>query len=189
MSDTLSQWHVDHVNFAKLLDLLEDEFTIFHDGSSPNYELMLEIMYYMTHYPDVLHHPKEDLIFAMIKERDPNAARQVDLLTEQHASLMTSGAQLVCDLDEIVNGSIMPRERVDTEARVYVANFRDHMRVEELELVPMASRLLRQEDWSAIDTAIRHLEDPLFGSRTQERYAGLAEHIARQSKSEGHRRE
>jgi len=61
MPDTLAQWHTEHVNFAKLLNLLEAELDLFHKGDSPNYELMLDIMFYMTHYPDVLHHPREDL--------------------------------------------------------------------------------------------------------------------------------
>ena len=68
MPDTLDQWHTEHVNFAKLLNLLEAELDLFHEGDSPNYELMLDIMFYMTHYPDVLHHPREDLAFAKIKE-------------------------------------------------------------------------------------------------------------------------
>jgi hemerythrin-like domain-containing protein len=52
-------WHADHVNFGRLLNLLEGELRRLHDDRSPDYELMLDIMYYMTHYSDVLHHPKE----------------------------------------------------------------------------------------------------------------------------------
>jgi len=74
MSDTLSRWHAEHANFSKLLDLLERQVASFHDGGSPDYELMLEIMYYMTHYPDVLHHPKEDLVFASWTARSCRAS-------------------------------------------------------------------------------------------------------------------
>jgi hemerythrin-like domain-containing protein len=42
-------------------------------------------MFYMTHYPDVLHHPKEDLAFERIKQRAADSGRIVDELTEQHA--------------------------------------------------------------------------------------------------------
>ena len=53
MSDSIALWRAEHANFATLLDLLEGELDLFHKGGSPNYDLMLDIMFYMTHYPDV----------------------------------------------------------------------------------------------------------------------------------------
>ena len=185
MSDTLSRWHAEHANFSKLLDLLERQVASFHDGGSPDYELMLEIMYYMTHYPDVLHHPKEDLVFALIKERDGRAAGTVARLLEQHILLKASGEELVRELDGVVGGAIMSRERIETTARTYLDEFRSHMLIEEAEILPLASRLLEARDWSQIDAAIRHFEDPLFGARTEHRYAALASQIARHGEDAG----
>ena len=53
MPDCIALWHAEHVNFATHLDLLEGQLDLFHTGASPDYELMLDIMYYMAHYPDV----------------------------------------------------------------------------------------------------------------------------------------
>lgn len=180
MSNTLSRWHAEHANFTKLLDLLEFQLARFHDGGAPDYELMLDIMYYMTHYPDILHHPKEDLVFARMKERDESVARTVGKLLHQHASLKACGEELVRELDGIVDGSIMSRERIETTARSYLDEFRSHMRIEEDEMLPLAAKLLQRKDWLEIDAAIRHFEDPLFGSRTEQRYAALARQIKRQ---------
>ena len=69
MQYTIMLWHADHVNFARLLNLLEGELDLLHDAGSPHYQLMLDIMYYMTHYSDVLHHPKEDLVCALERAR------------------------------------------------------------------------------------------------------------------------
>ncbi len=74
MPTTLALWHAEHVNFAKLLNILDGQLMLFHGGRSPDYELMLNIMFYMTHYSDVLHHPKEDLVFAKIREREKSVA-------------------------------------------------------------------------------------------------------------------
>src|SRR5450631_818910 len=117
MPDTLAQWHAEHVNFAKLLNVLEAELDLFHKGDSPNYELMLDVMFYMTHYPDVLHHPKEDLAFAWLKDREASVGPTVDVLSEQHARLKNSGNALVVALDDIVNGSITLREHVEAPGR------------------------------------------------------------------------
>jgi hemerythrin-like domain-containing protein len=182
MSDSIALWHAEHVNFATLLNLLEGQLDLFHKGESPDYELMLDIMYYMTHYPDVLHHPKEDLAFARIKERAADARPIIDELTEQHALLKDGGTALVHALNDIVNGSITSREQVEAPARAYVANFRHHMRTEETAILPLAAKLLRARDWAAIDTAIHHMDDPLFGNNGEERYAALRRQIAREAR-------
>ena len=51
MSDPIALWHAEHANFAKLLDLLEGQLDLFHKCESPDYELMLDIMFYMTPLP------------------------------------------------------------------------------------------------------------------------------------------
>ena len=183
MHRTLALWYAEHVNFTKLLDVLGDQLKVFHAGGMPRYELMLDIMYYMTHYSDVLHHPKEDLVFAKIKARNKEIAPKIDALIEQHVSLRDLGEELTRDLDGIVNGSIFPRERVEAAASDYVTHLRNHMRTEETEILPLAGKLLQDEDWSEIDGAIGHIEDPLFGPSTEARYAALRDQIARQART------
>jgi hemerythrin-like domain-containing protein len=183
MPDTLAQWHAEHVNFAKLINLLETQLDRFHDDDSPNYELMLDIMFYMTHYPDVLHHPREDLAFARIKEREKSAGPTVDELTKQHTQLRHLGYDLVHGLSDVVNGSISSRESIETPGRAYVASFRSHMRIEEREILPMAAKLLEARDWAAIKSEVAHIDDPLFGKIAEKRYAALHQQIARQAQA------
>ena len=179
MTDPIALWHADHVNFATLLDLLEDHLDLFQRGAAPDYELMLDIMFYMAHYPDALHHPKEDLAFARIKEREVSARPIIDHLTEQHARLKKAGDALVIALDDIVNGSITSRGHVEAPGRAYIADFRSHMQTEETAILPLAARLLRDSDWAVIEAAILHIDDPLFGKNGEERYATLRRQIAR----------
>jgi hemerythrin-like domain-containing protein len=179
MPDILAQWHTEHVNFAKLLNILETQLNLFHDGERPNYELMLDVMFYMTNYPDVLHHPREDLAFARIRELDTGTGPMVDELSKQHARLREAGEQLVRSLSDIVNGSIASRESVEAPGRAYIASFRSHMWTEEKEILPMAATLLRDQDWAAIKAAIQHIDDPLFGNSAERRYASIHEQIAR----------
>ncbi len=185
MSHPVSLWHAEHANFATLLDLLEGELDHFHRGQAPDYELMLDIMFYMTHYPDVLHHPKEDLAFAKIAERDEGARPLVDRLAAQHARLKSDGNALVIALDDIVNGSITSREHVEAPGRAYIAAFRTHMATEDSEILPLAEKLLQQGDWAKIEVAIQQLEDPVFGKRGDKRYAALRRQIAREGERRG----
>ena len=183
MSDPVALWHTEHVNFAALLDVLELQLDRFHRGEAPDYELMLDVMFYMTHYPDVAHHPREDLAFARIVERNADSRPTVERLSEQHSALKHDGNALVIALDDIVNGSITSREHVEAPGRAYIAAFRSHMDIEEAEVLPLARKLLDREDWAAIERAIRELDDPVFGKGSDERYAALRRHIAREMRA------
>jgi len=188
MSDSIALWQGEHVNFATVLVLLEAQLDVFHQGKDPDYEAMLDIMFYMTHYPDVLHHPREDLAFARILELDPNSRAIVDDLTEQHARLKGFGEALVRALENVVNGSITSRDWVEVPGRAYIAEFRSHMMKEETAILPLAAKLLSEADWASMGAAIRHLDDPLFGPKGEERYASLREQITREARTSQARR-
>ncbi|MGB8568716.1 MAG: hemerythrin domain-containing protein [Pseudolabrys sp.] len=64
----------EHRNIEMLLAVLERELEIFDRGSRPDYEVIRAIISYFELYPEVYHHPQEDLVFAKLKLRDPTAA-------------------------------------------------------------------------------------------------------------------
>ena len=87
------------------------------------------------------------------------------------------GEAMVRVLNDVVNGAIISRERVEATARAYVAGLRAHMRTEESEILPRAARLVSESDWTEIDAAIANFDDPVFGSQVHGRYARLREQI------------
>ena len=58
MSNQVRKWKAEHVDFVRLLGILNSQIRLFHDEAEPNYELMLDIVYYLTRFPDRFHHPK-----------------------------------------------------------------------------------------------------------------------------------
>ncbi len=170
-------WYEEHANFSKLLDLLEGQLNLFHRGLTPDYALMLDIMAYMTHYPDLLHHPREDRAFEIVKQRKPSLGARVDELMAEHVVAVQSSARLVEDLDSVVNGAILSRESVETPGREYIAHFRHHMAREEADLFPVVATLLTASDWALIDAAVKPKADPLFGARATQQYEVLRRQI------------
>jgi len=182
MSNMITIWHADHRNFENLLALLETQLEVLGQGESPDYELMLDIMYYMTHYPDRMHHAMEDEVFRKMIGRGIGVRSKLEALLDQHSQLRDHGNALVHDLDDVVNGSIASRESIAESARRYVAEFRQHMSAEETEVIPLAGRSLDPTDWTAIRNAVAHIDDPLFGNVQLSRYATLRKHIADQAR-------
>lgn len=186
MSNTIDTWRRDHANFSRLLNLLERQVQLFLEAEAPNYDLMLDILYYMTHYPDLFHHPKEDLVTARARELEPGVGGAVDELMRQHVVLRESGAELLEQLQGIMDGVMLKRESVAAPATTYIAYFRSHMEKEEAEIFPLVQALLSEEDWAVIDKVAPSREDPLFGSGSiEQRYAGLHQQIVREANTAG----
>ena len=74
----------EHRNIEKLLAILEQELRVFDRGDRPDYEVIGAIISYFELYPEVYHHPQEDVVFAKLKIRDPNAAAKVGDLAREH---------------------------------------------------------------------------------------------------------
>jgi len=72
MADLLEDLREDHRNMTTMLDLLGRQVDHIRDGDRPDYELIHDIMRYMTVYSDAVHHPKEDLLYASMKAEKPS---------------------------------------------------------------------------------------------------------------------
>jgi hemerythrin-like domain-containing protein len=74
----------EHRNIEKLLAILERELEVFDRGDRPDYEVIRAVISYFEVYPEVYHHPQEDLVFARLRTRDPAAAAKVGDLAREH---------------------------------------------------------------------------------------------------------
>ncbi len=180
MSGQIAAWTAEHRNFEKLLIIMERELNLFHCGEQPNYGLMLDIVYYMTQYPDRFHHPKEDVAFERVLQREITAADVVESLHRQHDVIAHSGKALQAQLDAVMTGVMLPRARVEQPAREYIDYFRRHMRTEERLMFPLAQRVLSGDDWAAIGGQTSEGADPLFGGFLEDRYRILHRQIAKE---------
>lgn len=173
MADVIKQWHAEHVNFSRLLDLLEKQLAAFHEGESPEYDLVLDIVEYLREYPDHYHHPREDVAFARMIQRDPSLRLPINRLLQEHRVIAAAGDELLARLNEIVDGALVERATVEAAAATYLAYYRHHLATEEREILPRAKSLLGPDDWAAVDAAVAPGHDPLFGATPQDRYRAL----------------
>lgn len=177
MSNQIIKWKAEHAEFARLLGILKSQIGLFHEQAEANYELMLDIVYYLTHFPDRYHHPREDIAFAKLVERDASARSRVRELTGEHKVIASSGKRLVEQLNGILAGAILEREAVEVDAATYIVYYRQHMAREEAELFPRLADVLGNDDWKSVEDAISPEVDPLFGSKVGLRYQHLRRQI------------
>jgi len=179
MMGVMGELHRDHVHFARLLTILDDEVEMIHEEGPPDYQLALDIMHYMTQYPDLFHHPREDVVFERMLLRDPSLSTVLGALVQDHKKLAVIGLRFHDALAGVLEGAIMSREEINREGCEYLTAMRQHMDVEEGEVFPLAEKLLGDRDWAAVDEAMGRREDPLFGSVVELRFADLFEYLKR----------
>ncbi|TDN63191.1 hemerythrin domain-containing protein [Paraburkholderia sp. BL10I2N1] len=178
MADPLAVWHAEHINFARLLDILEEQVAAFHAGESPNYALMGDILYYMRNFTDCVHHPREDVAYARIAARDPGSQLLVDRLQQEHRVIATAGDELLNRINEAAEDVVTPRAALEAATATYLVYYRHHLSTEEREVMPHAAQVLTEQDWAAVDTTVPASPDPLFGDNVMERFEALSRHIA-----------
>jgi len=178
MSTTVTAWHAEHARFGRLLDLLDREVVKFHDGAQPDYELMRDIVHYLRNYSDQTHHPREDVAFGRLAERDPAMRLPVARLQQEHRVIAAAGEALLRRLDDVAADVVIERAAVEAAAATYLVYYRHHIATEEIEVLPRAAELLSAPDWAAVAAAVPARSDPLSGDNVEALYRELRRRLA-----------
>ncbi|HUL10233.1 MAG TPA: hemerythrin domain-containing protein [Candidatus Acidoferrum sp.] len=179
MVQIIDQLGRDHRNLRLLLDIVEEEANAYRKGRTPDFDLLRLIAEYSLHYPDLVHHPKENLIFERLVVRDPGAAEVVGDLIAEHRKLAELTRRFAAAMSNAARDVELPREWLDALAREYLQANRLHMQFEEQYFLPRAMAALTEEDWLAIDENLSYAGDPVFGEKVAEAYLYLHDRILR----------
>ena len=127
MPQTLSLlWH-EHQIMENLLDILTVQLDETENAGNPNYELMSEIVDYFRGYPDLYHHPIEDIVYQQMLAIDPaQKERMVDLDVE-HSDCEKLLNEFARSLVNVLLGVEVPRELFVLKGQKFIENERRHI--------------------------------------------------------------
>ena len=179
MASVIQDLHQDHRNIHELLGLLARELDAVDDVSGGDFELMRDIMIYMTRYPDQAHHPKENLMFERMRERGvgSDTERTIEKLLREHVALAEKGNVFRDMLIGVVDGALVERDTLVATGRDYAEFLSYHAHLEDETVFVEAVEMLDDEDWSAIGRVFEARSDPVFGPVVQEEFRVLYEFI------------
>ncbi|MGY3396178.1 hemerythrin-like domain-containing protein [Bradyrhizobium sp. USDA 3311] len=167
----------EHRNIDLLLVALQRELEIFEKGIRPDYEVIRAIISYFEVYPEVYHHPQEDLIFSKLKVRDPDAAAIVGDLALEHQEVVDRLHHFAQAIDAILADREVLRQNVGNIVRDFIVRERHHMMWEERDFFPAALKALSAQDWTEIASALTDDGDPLFSETATATSDALRAHI------------
>lgn len=167
----------EHRNIEKLLLVLERELGVFARGDRPDYEVIHAVIAYFQVYPDVHHHPLEDLVFEKLKIRDPAAAARMGDLAADHQR----GTERLRRVAQAVESVLADRELLRQTINDIICDFIDqerrHMAMEERAFFPAAIKALEAEDWADIVSILASRRKPVLNEATEQMFEVVRSHI------------
>lgn len=175
----LEELRQDHRNMSDLLDHLEHETERVRSGEDPDFELVHDIMQYMTVYPDAVHHPKEDRIYAELEATRPDLAEGLSRIAGEHCTIAEQSVALRDKVEQAIAGDFVRRDEVVADATRYIDSLRKHMHWEEADLFQRVDRMIADGHTVLDKSILERKDDPLFGARVEERFERLRESTRR----------
>ena len=169
--------HQEHINIAKLLNVLRDILAAIRSEKAVRFNLLRDVLSYLREVADTQHHPREDLIydyFTTYRCSDPSIVTSE--LKEQHKQIVRSGEDLQELVAMILMDAVIPLDTVAAALEQFIALQQQHLDYEESIIFPQLRRALTEDDWRHLEHNWVHMteDDPLFGREIKERYQDLA---------------
>lgn len=177
MAETLAILRAEHEVMRKLLDVLAEQIDRFEKAENTDYDLMKEILDYFLTFPDLYHHPKENLIHARMLRRGGPAAEGLHDIPAEHEHVSGRLHAFARALVSVMLEAEYPRDEFVLVARKFVDGERHHMNGEENGFFPAAEKALKAEDWMEIDARMAALKDPLITGQYETKFPLIRECI------------
>jgi len=143
-------------------------------GTLPDFAALRAMLFYVDEFPEKRHHRKEtELLFPKLRARTPMSRDLMDRLDNDHAW----GERKIRNVEHALLAFEMlgePRRGAfESAVDEYVDFYLSHMALEEREILPLAERVLTEEDWRDLDEAFSQNRDPLTGHVADFEYNAL----------------
>jgi len=170
----------DHRNMAGLLDVLHEELERYRQTGQVDFEVLSRLIDYILNFPELRHHPREDLIFRYLKQKNRLAVQEAEDILSEHWELAALTRRLSAAVRNLWQDVEMPRAEFESLVETYVESYRRHMRQEEEVYFPLALMSLEPADWQKIEAEPPLPgSDPLFGGKADADYQALHDRILR----------
>lgn len=188
MTEIIRVLRHEHGNITRLLKALERQIAVFNQAGEPDHDIIEGVIDYLLSYPDLYHHPKEELVLATLRGRDPAAATAVGDLRQEHEELASRAREFAATVRAALEDAEIPTESLMQSTQDFITLQTRHLNREEKVFFPAALSALTAEDWARLETKMTDEDDPLFGTNVGERYQALHQDILEWERQHDHGR-
>src|SRR5690606_17217720 len=140
----------------------DEQLKIFARAEQPDYEILSDSLAYCRDYLDQWHHPREDVMFDLLKARDPDAGAASTDLGDQHKHLAKLTLRVVGIFKDVADrGAVHLREDLVSSGRELSDAYRHHIEWEEENFFPLVEEKLTEADWNELGKRMAAPSGPL----------------------------
>ena len=163
----------EHRYLARIADLLSTRSGAVLPPDTADLTLLTDTVYYLTHFPDVFHHPREDVLAGWLEGRGVLSKVLLNTLASQHQELTVQGRDLLRDLESLLRVETETWAGLAPRLHAYADALRLNMAAEEECLLPVAFAEAAEAPRSLVaELASRREADPLL-RQTDDRFTQL----------------
>lgn len=179
MHSLYRQLCLDHRQFQQLLDALENllQELASEDRNPETLGLILDALDYLSVYPDMWHHPVEDLIFQRLEQKPLENRAALEVAQREHKEITFATRRMRELFYAVANDCAMERHRLFDATNYYIELQRQHIERENHLVFPMIEKHLSDADWQHVASALQRQRDPLFGPAVKMQYEVLRDYL------------
>lgn len=155
MSEIINNIRVEHKAIFQVINLLEQQLLEFSKGDSPDFELMIDSIDFLKSYLDLETRSGEKLLFIKLVEKENQAHSSIPLAIKEidtyYITLEESINEFSITIDKVVLGAFIPRSYVNEQAKVFINDFREYIKLKDSVLDPVTPYSLHKQDWTEIE--------------------------------------
>ncbi len=169
----------EHKYIGVLMKVLAEQLENISSKGTADFDLMFDIMHYMREFPDRFHHPREEVLFLLLKEKDSSLTPTIKNLLNHHEHFGDRGDLILDALNDIIHKfTISKKDALQDLFEDYISVLETHIELEETEILCRAIDLLDESDWQQLKHRTTVVEDPIFGHQVHQRYRRIYDHLA-----------
>ena len=173
----IEQLRAEHRDVRRILEVIDEQLGAAQTAEDADYELLRDAMQYMTQYPDLFHHVREDLLYQRLVQRNRGVMRVVRALSQEHGELRALGLEFLEAVEDVLDGAVVGRDLLVNLGRAYIAAQYHHMEREEGEVFPRLEKHLTADDWQECETLVEKAAGRGLNAHARERFVTLRQYI------------
>lgn len=157
----------EHQSLAAIIHAIRHMVGEIGEGKlKPDFKLLHAMVHYLDAYPEKKHHPKEDeFLFGPLRARTDRGNAVLDRLEAEHATSDERIAALTQALNTYELDPVAGFEAFKEAFDRYAEFYREHMILEEREILPLIRECFTEEDWAFANAGFGMSQDPMGGTR------------------------
>ncbi len=167
----------DHERFRRVIAVLEGALERLRRGESEEWKLLADTFEYFEAYPDLVHHPREDILYGYCRKACGVALPALEGLEVEHENMVEITTMLRRQLEGVLADGMVDRDMLIRQIEEYLTMQKAHIQREETKIFPLLLALLDEEEWMTLSEVAAGQADPLFDDESRQAYDALYRRI------------